>query len=637
MYILRRELDRLKDRINFAQGQEEAMELKKEANEVMGKIRRIEDNIDAEDNLIRSNLGIPAITAPPTTPTTANSLTHPTSILTTPQYPIQSKPNSPSTPKPTRTDTSAPATPGTPTPQTRRKASAANGKGVQKLNRDPSQSQGVPQRKGKISDTETEEDESGRQESKRQRVSSNKDGMEVDPVEKSMESLGSAVCLSGLWSAAGSNDACSIENKIKTSKHLDTCSENRSDTLSNTCKLITRISHLSLYNRTKTNSPLNVNIFHSCTNWSNRFVWLILILVLMICPVSGLASSAPLTGISIFALNANGMNNILKIHHINTAIRAPNPSVFVISELKSKVPIAGRLPNDDYNILEEKSEPTDGTWKWGIAIGIRKDIQLAQRLQTQHKELKGRILAVDILLPSTNGLGFPHRIFGAYAPWDPGLKASFWEKITEICNNSPHSWSLIGDLNTTVSSIERANSENRSAYTKFLRDTGGLDIWKNYPLRNRLMDWTCRSKESVDGGSIIDRLVTSPNGIIEAHLQVASERNDYIPVTDHRPLIARVIPDVPNGSLPTTLKLISLPTPRIRYPKLDRKQKLQQFEEQTDGLAEAKGLFQMTVKDDTSFLTLYDTLTEILNRTAEQVFGRNQTYRRGTIRDVTSP
>ena len=303
--------------------------------------------------------------------------------------------------------------------------------------------------------------------------------------------------------------------------------------------------------------------------------------------------------------------------------------MFIISELKSKVPVAGRLPTDDYHILEEKSKPTNGTWKWGVAIGIRK-------LQIQHEELKGRIIAVDILLPSTNGCGFPHRIFGVYAPWDPGSKTSFWEKMTETCRNSPHSWSLIGDLNSTVSPIERATSENRSAYTKFLRDSNGLDIWRNYPLRNRSMDWTCRSKDSEEGGSIIDRLVTSSNGIIEAHLQVASDRNDYIPVTDHRPLIARVIPDVPNGSRPTTLKLISLPNPRTRYPKLERKQKLQQFEQQTDSLAEDQGLFQMKIKDEASFITLYDALTEILNKTVDQVFRRNQVYRRGTIRDVTS-
>lgn len=155
--------------------------------------------------------------------------------------------------------------------------------------------------------------------------------------------------------------------------------------------------------------------------------------------------------------------------------------------------------------------------------------------------LRGRIVAVDILLPSTSGWGFPHRIYGAYAPWDPGLKASFWGKMTQLCRSSPHGWSLIGDLNATVSPVERANSENRLAYTTFLQETGGKDVWKKYPLHHRLTDWTCQAKESTDGGSIIDRLVTSGNGIIEASVQVASNRMDYIPVTDHRPIVAQVL------------------------------------------------------------------------------------------------
>lgn len=70
--------------------------------------------------------------------------------------------------------------------------------------------------------------------------------------------------------------------------------------------------------------------------------------------------------------------------------------------------------------------------------------------------------------------------------------------------------------------LERANSEDRTAYLNFLQDTEGQDIWKNYPLRSHTTDWTCRAKDATDGGSIIDRLVTSRNGIIEAHVQVAN-------------------------------------------------------------------------------------------------------------------
>ena len=203
---------------------------------------------------------------------------------------------------------------------TRCKVSATNGKGTQKPKRQPSQNQGVLQRKGRLSDTETEEDEKGRQENKCRRVSSQKDGMEVDLAEKTVESLGSAVCLSGVWSTAGSNDVCSTENKMKTSNCPDTCMKKHSDTLSNTYELTVKRLTTSHHNRTNIKSHSSVNIFYSCTNWSTRFIFVLLVLVLMICPVSGLASSAPLSGISIFALNTNGMNNVLKIHHINTAI-----------------------------------------------------------------------------------------------------------------------------------------------------------------------------------------------------------------------------------------------------------------------------------------------------------------------------
>ncbi len=379
------------------------------------------------------------------------------------------------------------------------------------------------------------------------------------------------------------------------------------------------------------------SLTNSCINLPNCSILLVLLCVLITYPVSCLASASPTTGISFFSLNANGMNNVLKVQHINTAIRSRNPSIFVISELKSKVPVAGRLPGDAYNVLEEKSEPTDGTWKWGVAMGIRKDIQLAQQIPVSDQTLRGRILVVDILLPSTNGRGFPHRIFGVYAPWDPGLKVAFWEKIMELCNSSPHSWLLIGDLNSTVSPIERASPENQSAYTKFLQDVKGLDVWKRYPMRNRTLHWTCRSKESTDGGNIIDRLVTSENGIIEAHVQVANHRGDYILVTDHRPIIAQVIPDVPNGLLITTLSAISLPKPRIRYLQTDRKTKFQQFKKQTEEQAEAQGLFHIKVEDNTSFLLLYDRLTAIFNKTAEDCFRRNLIHKRNIIRDVTSP
>ena len=138
------------------------------------------------------------------------------------------------------------------------------------------------------------------------------------------------------------------------------------------------------------------------------------------------------------------------------------------------------------------------------------------------------------------------------------------------------------------------------AYMTFLEETGGKDVWKNYPLRNQLTNWTCRAKDATDGGSIIDPLVTSENGIIEASVQVATNQVDYIPVMDHRLIIARVIPDILGGSLLATLKAVLLPKPRIHYPtkKEQDKERFCQFEQQTEEIASSQGLFEKQVDDN---------------------------------------
>ncbi len=49
----------------------------------------------------------------------------------------------------------------------------------------------------------------------------------------------------------------------------------------------------------------------------------------------------PSSTLSIYALNANGMHHALKIVHVNNTIIYRNPSIFVISELKSLTMVAG--------------------------------------------------------------------------------------------------------------------------------------------------------------------------------------------------------------------------------------------------------------------------------------------------------
>ncbi|KAK0220171.1 hypothetical protein IW262DRAFT_1383151 [Armillaria fumosa] len=87
-----------------------------------------------------------------------------------------------------------------------------------------------------------------------------------------------------------------------------------------------------------------------------------------------------------------------------------------------------------------------------------------------------------------------HRMIAVYAPWNPGSNsAEFWTSLAELCNSTPHSWSLAGDLNATVSSIERASSgeDNRRFFLEFLETTNAQDLWKKNPERSCQNDWTC--------------------------------------------------------------------------------------------------------------------------------------------------
>jgi hypothetical protein len=62
------------------------------------------------------------------------------------------------------------------------------------------------------------------------------------------------------------------------------------------------------------------------------------------------------------------------------------------------------------------------------------------------------------MLPTSDGGCHLHRLIGAYAPWNPGdegIGHSFWTDLTHLCNSSPIAWTLAGDLNATVSMLER--------------------------------------------------------------------------------------------------------------------------------------------------------------------------------------
>ena len=97
-------------------------------------------------------------------------------------------------------------------------------------------------------------------------------------------------------------------------------------------------------------------------------------------------------------------------------------------------------------------------FKWGVVLGIKKGITVSQRLPVSHPALVGRLIAVDIVIPMDTGTGFLHRIIAAYAPWDvadTSETAAFWTETAKLCAGLPNSWTLLGDLNATVTQAEQ--------------------------------------------------------------------------------------------------------------------------------------------------------------------------------------
>ena len=346
--------------------------------------------------------------------------------------------------------------------------------------------------------------------------------------------------------------------------------------------------------------------------------------------------------LSIYALNANGLVKPIKLHHVNSVIKMRNPQVFVIGETKTKSKLSKSLPYSEYDIYEEEGVGAENhhIFKWGIVVGIRKDLQVVQRLQITQQSLKGRVVAIDIILPTPGGKCIPHRIIGCYAPWNPGetdLNKHFWSDLTRLCRSDPKiSWTLAGDLNATVAPFERhsGGTEARRQYLQFLHSSNGRDLWADNPDRTRLTDWTCRSKHA-DGhpteGNIIDRVATSQSTFIDAEISVTDKYDDWIPYTDHRAIIARITlsDGAPQDELENTMtdftRKASSP-PRVKMPLKTEKHKYETFRETVDTLIEARSLHERVITDDASFLEQYTSLTEIITTTASKVFGHTKPY-----------
>jgi hypothetical protein len=359
------------------------------------------------------------------------------------------------------------------------------------------------------------------------------------------------------------------------------------------------------------------------------------------------ASAMPAASLSLFALNTNGFVHPMKIDATNRAISHRNPGIVVITKTKTNTLGSSKMSYTDYQFFEERGTPTVGhhLFKWGVILGVKKGITVSQRVAIDNPTLAGRLIAVDIVIPLDTGQGFIHRIFAVYAPWDVGDNADtvgFWHEVSKLCLSTPNSWTLLGDLNATVNRAERntGGSDARAHFNNFLQQSKGIDLWSNYPERSRFTDWTCKPHTSTDGGSIIDRIVTSSDSLIDSEIIVADGHLDFIPMTDHRPIIGRLILKPPGRTNARCLHDLPTPIlndPRVKFPTAADKHLFQTYRDLTDARIEHAGLHDLPVTDDTSFNCLYLELTEIINTAAVEVFGKVKRKQRDVHKVITNP
>lgn len=275
----------------------------------------------------------------------------------------------------------------------------------------------------------------------------------------------------------------------------------------------------------------------------------------------------------------------------------------------------------------------------GIIVAVRRGIQ-TQRIMT-HTSLQGRVVVLDLIIPSSDGRGFPHRLVALYAPFDPGQEDAdlFWDLITQICRESPYSFSAAGDFNVTLASSEssaRNDRDNfhRARYLRFLHDTDSTDLWAEFHDRSAIHDYTCKSGS---GCSIIDRAIHSNTGVLTGSIEISP---GFIGATDHRAIISSIILLPPNAddtysALPNQ-PYSSFYKPRPHYPKRKEKHRFTDFASRVDEVIAADRLHDIAIDSNESFQQLYEGLTKAFDTAAVECFEFPKIHSSRTPRKVSN-
>nr|VWP02165.1 Trihydroxynaphthalene reductase (EC (T3HN reductase) [Ganoderma boninense] len=349
-----------------------------------------------------------------------------------------------------------------------------------------------------------------------------------------------------------------------------------------------------------------------------------LILFYLCIVITSFAPSFPLAAasspsLSALTINCNGLANTVKQAAVADMIHRHSPHVWVATETKSTSLLQDRVRAPQYTKFESVGRSLDHGrgGKWGLIVGVRRTLHA--QLVPVDSVLQGRVLALDVIVPTTDGHGFSHRIVAVYAPWDPGVPAvinDFWSHISSLCSSAPHSWMIIGDCNVTLTPAESSVNANPSrvkqqAYLSCLSAADGYDVWQTQHDADARTSYTCKSNND-QGRTVIDRVAVSRRGTFTASCSVPV---DFIPATDHRPVLAHISLSVPRHLANRTPIFDPFPTPsyppRFRYPKRADAYRFSDFANRVDAAVREEHLADYPVTDDASFTLRYSALTRI--------------------------
>jgi len=108
------------------------------------------------------------------------------------------------------------------------------------------------------------------------------------------------------------------------------------------------------------------------------------------------------------SINVNGLAHEMKIAAVENMVESLQPHALVIGETKSSQQAAQHLSLWGYELHETSGRPTGHrSAKWGVIVAVRRGFFNIQRVPIQDA-LRGRAVALDLFIPTTNHTAFSH-------------------------------------------------------------------------------------------------------------------------------------------------------------------------------------------------------------------------------------